>query len=178
MSDASSEKPQRQTWIDWLSPENVPPESEWVTLDQLLASLAQEGMLISKRTMRYWESTGRLPRPVKRWRDKAMFALYPPFHKNFVIGVAHGLIGIRDPRNTYVAESFAWAMERWAESHNAGLWFFGNEEIQNMIDKIATLYQQAHGERPAGGVLILQNAEGKPLQQFAFKTDDYKRFGK
>jgi hypothetical protein len=177
MPDAS-EKPKKENWLNWLPPENVPPESEWVTLDELLEALAQEGVLLSKWTVRKWEQTGRLPRPVKRWRGDAMYAMYPAFHARFVAGVAQGLLGDRDPRNTYVAESFAWIMGRWAESHNRALWFFQNQEIQNMIDKLATLYQQAHGERPAGGVLTLQNAEGKTLQQLAFTTDDYKRFGK
>lgn len=87
-----SEKAKRETWRDWLSPEAtlavLGPEADpalLVTREQLLESL--QGV-VTERELRYWESSGVLPRPVLRFHRDAVRALYPYWYDT-IVGSVH-----------------------------------------------------------------------------------------
>jgi hypothetical protein len=69
-------KAEQTTWADWL-PDGQSEPPQLITRAELLAELAREGVDVPERMLTFWESSGVLPRPVRRWRDGAPKALYP-----------------------------------------------------------------------------------------------------
>ncbi len=74
----------RETWADWIreiDPDYDEAPEEYITIDELIQDV--NGLLefkhveIKPSTIRYWQSQGILPYPVKRWHDGAVRALYP-----------------------------------------------------------------------------------------------------
>ena len=74
-----------QTWQDFLPP-NIPPP-EVIGRKALLERCAQSGATISERQLRYLESVGALPRPVRRFHEGAPQALYPVWLPAVVVQV-------------------------------------------------------------------------------------------
>jgi DNA-binding transcriptional MerR regulator len=73
-------KEHRTTWFDdvpdyW---RDMPVEGLY-TREDVLGSLQDRGVNVNEVTLVFWEKTGILPRPVRRWRDGAPRALYPPW---------------------------------------------------------------------------------------------------
>jgi DNA-binding transcriptional MerR regulator len=74
-SRPTTAKENRATWFD-----GVPdmPIDAMFTRAEVLDSLQDRGVDVNEITLVYWEKSGVLPRPVRRHRDNAVRALYPP----------------------------------------------------------------------------------------------------
>src|SRR5215211_8268723 len=65
-------------WRDWLPiGEPEPTADDLVTRDELLERVRESGIDFNARTFQHWEAMGALPRPLRRWHDGAVRALYP-----------------------------------------------------------------------------------------------------
>jgi DNA-binding transcriptional MerR regulator len=73
-------------WRAWL-PEGQPEPTKLVTRAELLAKLKERGLLVTERELRYWESTGALPEPIRQFRGPGTYALYPWWHHSIVLQV-------------------------------------------------------------------------------------------
>jgi hypothetical protein len=53
-------------------------DSSWITRDELIARLEARGLTVEPRTLQYWEYTGQLARPIRKWdvRVRAPRAFY------------------------------------------------------------------------------------------------------
>ena len=73
-------KENRATWFDDVPDylRDMPVEGLY-TREDVLGSLQDRGVDVNEVTLVFWEKTGILPRPVRRWRDGAPRALYPPW---------------------------------------------------------------------------------------------------
>jgi DNA-binding transcriptional MerR regulator len=75
-------KPKPETWLDWMPEGSTEPE-HLLTRDEVVDLLSKRHVAgtepISAGDLRYWESIGVLPHPIRRWRDGAPRALYHPF---------------------------------------------------------------------------------------------------
>ncbi len=83
---------QRETWREWLSPDAalavLGPQADprlLITRGQLLEHFHGA---VTERELRYWESLGALPRPVRRFHNGAIHALYPAWYVD-VVGNVH-----------------------------------------------------------------------------------------
>ncbi len=65
----------RETWEAWQAPGAPPPRL--LTRAELLALAERVGLAVDERTLRYWESLGLLPGPVRRRHQGATRAIYP-----------------------------------------------------------------------------------------------------
>jgi hypothetical protein len=80
----------RRTWRDALIAAGHRPDElaaltgGGITRDELLARLEDIGVPMSERRLRSWESVGALPHPVRRWRDGAVWAVYPDWWPSLV----------------------------------------------------------------------------------------------
>ena len=74
-----------QTWQDLLLEGTPPPKV--IGRKALLERCAQLGTTISERQLRYLESVGALPRPVRRFHEGAPQALYPIWLPDVVVHV-------------------------------------------------------------------------------------------
>ncbi len=76
--DRTRRKAHRSTWQDLLPPD-APMPAELLTREELLARLATWRIEATEADLRYWEYEGILPRPVRRWHEGAVRAVYPPW---------------------------------------------------------------------------------------------------
>ncbi|MDP9357099.1 MAG: MerR family transcriptional regulator [Chloroflexota bacterium] len=68
----------KETWVDWVKDGAPDPSPEdLITRDELIDRLREAGIPITTRELRYWETEGALPRPVKRSHTGAIRAVYP-----------------------------------------------------------------------------------------------------
>ncbi len=78
MPTAAPARPNKDTWVDWVKDGAPDPSPEdLITRDELIDHLQQAGVPITARELRYWETAGALPRPVKRSHTGAIRAVYP-----------------------------------------------------------------------------------------------------
>ncbi len=88
-------KENRATWFDDV-PEYIQdyPVEGLYTREEVIGSLANRGVDVNEVTLVFWEKQGILPRPVRRWRDGAPRALYPPWAVDAIVHLrnlqAHG----------------------------------------------------------------------------------------
>jgi len=70
----------KETWFDGLPDylREMPVEGMY-TRAEVLGSLQDRGVDVNEITLVYWEKSGILPRPIRRHRDNAPRALYPPW---------------------------------------------------------------------------------------------------
>jgi DNA-binding transcriptional MerR regulator len=75
-----AELQRRQTWLDGL-PDYLRemPVDAMYTRAEVLGSLQDRSVDVNEITLVYWEKAGILPRPIRRHRDNAVRALYPPW---------------------------------------------------------------------------------------------------
>ena len=78
MPTATDGKATRETWADWVDGDE-PPDGEQLTRAQFIDRLRERGVDVSESKLVHWERAGALPRPVRRWRDGAPHAWYPPW---------------------------------------------------------------------------------------------------
>ena len=70
----------RETWIDWVPSGWLgPADEELITRDELLSRVKALGVEIHPRTLQILENQGLVPRPVRRWHNGAVRALYAPW---------------------------------------------------------------------------------------------------
>jgi DNA-binding transcriptional MerR regulator len=85
----------RLTWLDGIPDylQDYPTEGLY-TRYEVIGSLRDRGVDVNEVTLVFWEKTGILPRPVRRWRDGAPRALYPPWAVDAIVHLrnlqAHG----------------------------------------------------------------------------------------
>jgi len=72
---ATMTKP-KETWRDWMPP-GLPEPEELFTREELADLLHSWHIDASVSDLRYWEYAGVLPRPVRRWHNGAVRAVYP-----------------------------------------------------------------------------------------------------
>lgn len=74
-----STKANRDTWSDWF-PDARP---RW-TIDGFIKILERMGVDCDATTLRYWQTKGVIPHPVKRWTGTSTQALYPTIAAGFI----------------------------------------------------------------------------------------------
>ncbi len=70
-------KPKQETWLDILLPST--PEPLMISREELLGTLQARGVDVNDITIVFWEKSGTLPRPVRRWHAGAPRAMYPVY---------------------------------------------------------------------------------------------------
>ncbi len=69
-----------ETWADWMPSDWIgPADEELITRDELLTQAKAGGADIHPRTLQILENQGLVPRPIRRWHDGAVRALYAPW---------------------------------------------------------------------------------------------------
>ena len=86
MPAETTAKPKHETWRDppWSRPDDPEPE-HLVTREELLAQLRWDGYPVADRTLRSWQQSGLVPRPVRRWHEGRPAALYPAWVEDLVL---------------------------------------------------------------------------------------------
>ncbi len=79
MPTEATSKPRRQTWREWQSPD-MPEPARLYTRDQTLGRIKRLGIKAKLSDIRYWESLGVLPGPVRQWHEGAVRGLYPGWY--------------------------------------------------------------------------------------------------
>ncbi|MDP9358316.1 MAG: hypothetical protein M3R02_24120 [Chloroflexota bacterium] len=73
----------QETWRDWM-PDGAPDPDQLYTRDEIIEMVDRLHVTgtdpVSAGDLRYWESLGILPRPVRRWHEGAARALYPSWY--------------------------------------------------------------------------------------------------
>ncbi|MDP9363481.1 MAG: hypothetical protein M3Q10_04495 [Chloroflexota bacterium] len=83
----SATKPKRWTWFDHRPADWPPPDpADLLDRQELLEELRDRGVEVDDVALVFWEKSGVLPRPMRRWRDGAPRALYP---RHAIDAVAH-----------------------------------------------------------------------------------------
>jgi hypothetical protein len=77
-----TEGAKRETWRDWWPADVGLPET--ITRAELLARLADDGVMVSERQLRYWEAAGALPRPPRARPHGTLEAVYPAWYPGIV----------------------------------------------------------------------------------------------
>lgn len=90
------------TWRDFLPPHLPPPEL--ITRGELLAWLNEQGIDVTERTLRFWETEGTLPRAVRQSHQGVVQAIYPEWFRLVVAGVA-GRRGQGEPLASIAADT-------------------------------------------------------------------------
>lgn len=85
MSANAPPKTARQTWLDWLDP-NEPEPTELYTREQI-AEMASGIDPVTGEDLRYWEYQGILPRSIRRRHEGATRAVYPAWYANLAMQV-------------------------------------------------------------------------------------------
>jgi DNA-binding transcriptional MerR regulator len=71
-------KQRRETWIDlWPAGVSPPTTEDMLSRAELLEELRAQGVNVPESTLIWWESSGVLPRAIRRFRDGRAHALYP-----------------------------------------------------------------------------------------------------
>ena len=110
-SKPTTAKENQATWFD-----GVPdmPIDAMYTRTEVLGSLQDRGVDVNEITLVYWEKSGVLPRPVRRHRDNAVRALYPPWAPDAIEYVrdlqakGHPLDAIRPLMNSWKLSAVQW----------------------------------------------------------------------
>jgi DNA-binding transcriptional MerR regulator len=78
--EAAPARANRATWFDDIPDylKEMPVEGLY-SREEVLGSLQDRGIDVNEVTLVFWEKRGILPRPIRRWRDGAPRALYPPW---------------------------------------------------------------------------------------------------
>ncbi len=77
----------QETWREWIADDAVDPtdsDDEVITRDELLRRAAPWVEKVHPRTLQTLEQQGLLPRPVRRWHEGAVRALYAPWMTGMV----------------------------------------------------------------------------------------------
>lgn len=79
-----------ETWDAWV-PQGwfAPGDEELITRDELLSRVGQSGRKVTTRSLQLWENLGLVPRPIRRWHEGAVRALYAPWVADVVERVAY-----------------------------------------------------------------------------------------
>ncbi len=70
----------KETWRDWMGPDDPEPEELFTRaeiVDQANTLIGALGKPVSASDLQLWEKLGVLPRPIRRRRGDAQYALYP-----------------------------------------------------------------------------------------------------
>lgn len=118
-----SAKPSKETWQDWIPSEPGwfgPTDEELITRDELLERVEELGVKIHPRTLQQLESQGLMPRPVRRWHDGAVRALYAPWVVDLAIRAQERRRGKwpldkaqADVREAAKQAIFTYGMDKW-----------------------------------------------------------------
>src|SRR5688500_16922142 len=87
-------KAKQETWRDWAPDAPEPEPNTLLTREELLDRLSREGLATTGNQLRYWQSAGLIPYPIKRRIGQAVYAYYPPWIIRLV-GVLRQLQGRR-----------------------------------------------------------------------------------
>lgn len=84
MPSAEKTRTTQETWADWIkdiNPDYDENHDDYVTIDELVEELnrffAHRNAEINPSTIRYWQTQGLIPYPLKRWVNGVTRALYP-----------------------------------------------------------------------------------------------------
>ncbi len=147
----------RETWRDFAG--ESPP---WLTRDELLARLRDDGVDVSARTLAYWESQSVVPRPVRRWVDGAPRVFYP----ELAVGAVAYLRNLqKEGLNLRAIRPY---MEAWIEIQYGHLyadpeaqrlarekWLPSPEDSEPHITALARRHERVHGGPPIVRAQIL-----------------------
>ena len=112
-----------ENWRAWIPPGwPEPADEDLIGRDELLAMVRQRGVDLTPRTLQLWENQGIVPRPVRRWHDGAVRALYAPWVADIVEVVAYRRRGPgrwsvddtrKDARDRVAGAIFTHGMNQW-----------------------------------------------------------------
>lgn len=88
--DAEARPTTHDTWLDWMPTgwRSEHPDPPLLTRAELLAELKHRGVAVPERRLRFWESVGILPRPVRRMHRYKPQMTYPSWHADVVQSLA------------------------------------------------------------------------------------------
>ena len=87
-------RPSRESWRDWAP--DAPEPAELLTREELLDRLAAEGLPVTGNQLRYWQTAGLVPYPIRRRLGQAVYAYYPAW----MVELVRGLIDLRAQGHT------------------------------------------------------------------------------
>ncbi len=79
-TETTPSKPNQETWLDWLGPDGQEPNELFTraaVVDRANALIGPRGKPVGQGDLQLWEKIGVLPRPIRRRRGDAQYALYP-----------------------------------------------------------------------------------------------------
>lgn len=172
MAAEQTERVPRETWRDWLTPDAAQallgPRADKSLLITRAELLERLGGSVTERELRYWESSGALPRPVRQFHRGAVQALYPSWHVDVVSNVRESRAEKLSPDEMRadaraIFEGFAAHLAGWhprSGPHGGPPVPHGLiEEIEQFTRQLAT----KHGLRIAAATLHLQTEQGRQL---------------
>ncbi len=132
--------PSRETWVDWIPAGWFgPSDEELITRDELLNRARALGADIHPRTLQILENQGLVPRPVRRWHDGAVRALYAPWVVDLTLRAYERRRGrwpldraLEDVRGAVKNAMFVYAMDRWG---GRGIPLEFMEQLRELADR-------------------------------------------
>jgi hypothetical protein len=166
----------KQTWLQWLPAGEKPPsDDELIDRDELLRRVKQEDEQdISPRTLRFWESMGIIPGPVRKRHSGATRALYPWWCVNLVKMAAFGRSLHTDPvRIAEIGRASIPTLMRWHEIQRAiELHPTAQRAASDALAQIAEIISQGLSETgraaPATAYVRFDDDEGRRVMDFVF----------
>ena len=70
-------KPKRATWRDWAP--GAPESGALLTREELLERLEAAGVPVTGNQLRYWQTAGLVPYPIRHRRGQGVYAYWPPW---------------------------------------------------------------------------------------------------
>lgn len=107
----------KETWEQWKAPDA--PDPPLLTRTELLAAVERLGLEADERDLRYWESIGVLPGPVRRHHHGATRALYPVWMVDLIFAVRYM------QQRGYSLKQLPERMKTYARLHASVLGLFG-----------------------------------------------------
>ncbi len=153
MPTEAAAKPKQETWLDWLSPDQLEPKP-LLTREELVERVRALGVKVSPGDIRYWETIGVLPRAVKRWHGDATRALYPEWMAALIVTIRemqHDDVPLDEIRDRLRA-TFYRSHEKQGDgtrllSHvEQSALIYGHEDVQPALIGLARRHEQSTGQ--------------------------------
>lgn len=146
-------------------PSSTPPASTLMTREQFLSELKRQGFDLSERNLKEWHAFGLLRRPVRRWHEGAVRALYEPAFVQEALA-ARALLdaGYSRERARTIMQASALPGGVGAEAL-----LVVPQSVQHVASRFAAAYRRLGGAgSPTYATLTLYNDAGEALRTVSF----------
>ena len=154
-----------ETWRDWVPPGwPQPHDDDLITRDEVLRRAKGLGADINPRTFQSWEAIGILPRPVRRWHDGAVRALYPPWMVDLTVLAHHKRRGGWPP--TTIAADLRERVPRVMLVDDLARWEGAPDHLGPALNDLAQRQHELTGARAATAEVRLLDDQGRAVGTF------------